>query len=666
MRFAASLAFLALALPARSTAQISPGPLSRAHQSLEGTTNCTRCHGTAKDAMPRLCLACHREITTLIAQNRGYHVRDAKTSGKSCAACHPDHAGRDFNLVAWPAGGRERFDHRTSGWSLEGKHAPLACDRCHRQEFRTGQAATLSPRKTTTGWVGLETNCASCHQRADPHKNSLGPSCEKCHDAAAWSPTPKFDHAASRYPLTGKHVDVACAKCHLAAALGIAPQADGKRVPRFKPLQFAECSACHADPHQGRLSGKCSDCHVTRGFDVRDRRDFNHALTRYLLLGKHRTVACEGCHGRDMAKPRPAFATCATCHADRHAGEATLAGAVVDCAACHRVEGFVPSTFTLAQHRAVRFPLGSKHESVPCAKCHTSTRTTAAAKTTIHIRVAFTTCATCHADPHGNQLAGRACDQCHTDQGWSDSRYDIADHARTRLPLEGRHATLGCASCHGPKRPGLPGLPQTATLGRAGVLFHIPEVACATCHADPHTVAGQARRDASTGCADCHTAVAFKPAAISVESHARFSFRLEGAHRAVPCRDCHTALPPPGPAAGRGATLIAALPSLSRVPLGVPRGKSCSGCHRNPHGMQFVARADSGRCESCHSTDTFIGAPRFDHDRDAAFSIKGAHAAVSCAKCHRTETVAGISRVVYRPLPHRCEDCHTVKPGGGR
>ena len=377
---------------------------------------------------------------------------------------------------------------------------------------------------------------------------------------------------------------------------------------------------------------------------MRDRRNFNHALTRYPLLGKHRTAACEGCHGRDMARPRPAFATCGTCHADSHGGEATLAGAVVDCAACHRVDGFTPATYTVAQHRRATFTLGGKHDAVPCAKCHTATRSAGATKNTVHIRVAFRTCGACHADPHGAQLAGRTCDQCHGDRGWKEIRYDLADHARSRLPLEGRHATIACASCHGPRRVDLPALPVTATLGRAGVMFQIPELRCVACHADPHRVAGSARRDSVAGCADCHDAVAFTPSTVTVASHARFTFHLDGAHRAVPCRDCHTAWPG----------------------LGVPKGTTCSGCHQGPHGTQFGARADSGRCETCHTTDTFIGAARFNHDRDAAFATKGAHAAVPCAKCHRTETVAGITRVVYRTVPHRCEDCHTPKPRGGQ
>jgi len=57
--------------------------------------------------------------------------------------------------------------------------------------------------------------------------------------------------------------------------------------------------------------------------------------------------------------------------------------------------------------------------------------------------------------------------------------------------------------------------------------------------------------------------------------------------------------------------------------------------------------------------DAFRPARRFDHNRDAAFSLKGAHANVPCARCHRS--VAGPSGkpvVIYRPVPTACEACH--------
>src|SRR6202158_4920641 len=52
-------------------AQISPGPLSKAHQSLSGPTNCTKCHDLARGPSQLKCLECHTEIRERVAQRRG-------------------------------------------------------------------------------------------------------------------------------------------------------------------------------------------------------------------------------------------------------------------------------------------------------------------------------------------------------------------------------------------------------------------------------------------------------------------------------------------------------------------------------------------------------------------------------------------------------------------
>ena len=44
-----------------ASAQISPGPLSRSHQSLSGATNCSSCHKFGGQAKLK-CLECHAEI----------------------------------------------------------------------------------------------------------------------------------------------------------------------------------------------------------------------------------------------------------------------------------------------------------------------------------------------------------------------------------------------------------------------------------------------------------------------------------------------------------------------------------------------------------------------------------------------------------------------------
>ena len=67
-------------------AQISPGPLSRAHQGLEGLTKCASCHafGTAKRSFK--CLECHVEINKRVEAKTGFHARAYKRQpGRSIA-----------------------------------------------------------------------------------------------------------------------------------------------------------------------------------------------------------------------------------------------------------------------------------------------------------------------------------------------------------------------------------------------------------------------------------------------------------------------------------------------------------------------------------------------------------------------------------------------------
>ena len=45
-----------------ASAQISPGKLSRYHESLEGISNCTRCHVLGEEVSNAKCLECHTPI----------------------------------------------------------------------------------------------------------------------------------------------------------------------------------------------------------------------------------------------------------------------------------------------------------------------------------------------------------------------------------------------------------------------------------------------------------------------------------------------------------------------------------------------------------------------------------------------------------------------------
>jgi len=646
--------------------QVSPGPLASPHAELEGTLKCTKCHGGGKEAMPGRCLSCHQDIGWLADRGRGFHGTPAVKS-QSCAACHPDHAGKDFELIKWPDGSRNRFDHRRAGWALTQSHAQARCEKCHDARFQASPAAKLSARKAPGGWTGLEPACTSCHE--DVHRGALDQNCTKCHDAGKWTVTPGFSHDSTAYPLTGKHAQLKCGACHLDAKLSPKRDPQGNLIPVYKPVPHETCASCHEDVHKGQFGPTCSRCHSTVGWKQIDKQSFDHEKTRYPLRGKHATVTCAGCH-RDFSTPeakKPAFQTCGACHRDAHNGTATLAGKVVDCDKCHTVSGFTPASFTVEQHRQAKYPLEGKHAEVKCGACHQKETTTASAtrwgSARVVIRPAFARCLDCHQDDHAGQLASRAshgeCADCHRVSGWTPSTFDRPAHARLRLPLDGRHADVPCRACHGADRQGLPPLPKVS-LGKAGFLFKVLEVECTACHLDPHKgrFAAGGPRAKPEGCLACHDSRAFRPSTADVGAHAKFGFALEGAHRATPCLDCHDELKNRPAVAPKRSTLVLARTSFPELRFESNR-RNCVDCHQTPHGDQFDGRPDGGKCEACHTVDAFAPATRFDHTRDASFSLKGAHETVPCQQCHRVETVGNRPKTVrYRPLSGKCESCH--------
>ncbi len=639
-------------------AQISPGALAAPHASLEGALRCVNCHGPrGKAEMTVLCRSCHKEIAWLQDQNDGFHARH---TAERCASCHPDHAGREFALISWPGGSPDSFDHATTGWPLEDTHRLLRCSACHKPAFRTSAVRGLAPDPPRApGWVGLRGSCTACH--VDSHRGSLNADCARCHDASHWTTAPRFDHAHSAYPLTARHATLPCGSCHQPGPA--APGDTLAAIPVFKPVAHGDCVSCHADPHHGRFAGPCRDCHVTTGFAVIERGNFNHNRTRFPLTGRHASVACAACHDRPGQQGRnPPFATCTACHADPHAGTATLAGAVADCDACHDETGFRTSTFTVARHRATRFRLEGQHAQVACVACHVKNPPAGRAalgSSGVLLHPPFAQCRDCHADDHGGQLAARpdggACGACHSAASWTPSTFTVAAHATLRLPLEGRHAEIACAACHAAAPRGLP--PAPGPLGKAAVALHPRGPDCIGCHVDPHQgrFASTGARPVAAGCRGCHTMRDFRPSTIGIEAHAR-SFPLEGAHRAVPCQECHTEL--------RHAETRSSLVQVRWT--GAPlvftvTGRSCDACHQSPHGNQFAGEPVRGgeTCERCHGIDAFRPATRFDHDRDTKFPLRGGHANVPCARCHPTVSGPGGTLVVrYRPVAARCEDCH--------
>lgn len=617
-----------IAVPTAS-AQISPGPLSRPHQSLNGSTNCASCHKFGGQAALK-CLDCHTEIANRLSAHKGLHATYNIPAGSSqeCGRCHSEHNGEDFPLIKWDL---KSFNHKETGYALEGKHAGLACNKCHNPSHIYAQdRAGIKIKDLNRTYLGLSTGCISCHE--DQHKGRLGTTCQQCHNFQDWKTisATQFDHSKTRYPLTGLHAQVQCAKCHTNGA-------DGK--PQYVGIPFSQCSDCHKDPHHGSFAQGCQSCHNTSGWkkvslqSVNER--FDHSKTKFPLQGKHVSVDCAQCHANGDFKKPLAFQKCMDCHRpDPHKGQFAKRADGGECASCHTVNGWKPSTFTVKEHASSAYPLQGAHARLECAKCHVPK-----GKDTL-FKIKFERCMDCHADKHAGQFAAapyfNTCDRCHNLEAYKPSTFSLAKHKQTRFVLTGGHVAVPCSDCH----------KESAEFQPKTAVYHWSNLNCTSCHSDPHKGQfrdrmQQARPDGSVaGCEACHTTKTWKE--LSGFDHSKTNFVLLGAHRATPCMDCHK---PPNLETKLINVDFKAAPT------------KCEDCHEDIHGKQFAV-ADVTRCAECHNSMKWKPS-LFDHEKRTTFPLRGAHQNVRCVECHKlTKVVAAKTVLFYKPTPKDCAACH--------
>ncbi len=522
------LAAASLLATADARAQLAPGPLSRPHAELEGVRNCTKCHALGTREVTANCLACHREIAAMRGGEPGYHRDDACAT---CADCHVEHQGRDYQLITWPRG-EDGFDHATTGFALTGRHATTDCRQCHRaSHVRNPGPLRAAGKDLDRTWLGLDPACTACHE--DVHRGQFSRECTQCHETGAWKPASRFDHAVTAFKLEGRHRDVVCDRCH-----GLVTEKVGATPYRqYAGLPAGDCNACHKDPHAGALGGPCAKCHVTTGWRQNVAGTFDHERTRYPLRGKHAAVDCAGCHGGERRKP--GFAACRDCHRDAHGAATLQRPRLLACEDCHTVEGYRPARFGLSRHDSTSFPLRGAHVAVACDACHKPRAVDGPAD----LAPAHAGCVDCHRDPHQGQTAraqgDRGCTACHVEASWRQVAFD---HGVTGFPLEHAHARATCRACHE---------------GAAFRSVQLPRP-CASCHQDVH--AGQFAADGTTACDRCHVTLDWLAEKFDHDRDSRFPLR--GGHEAVACRACHPPLE-----GGR---------SLRFKPLDT----ACASCHR--------------------------------------------------------------------------------------
>ena len=354
------IAILLFFLCVKTSAQLSPGDLSKAHAHLEGISNCTQCHVLGEKVSNDKCLACHKEINSRVVKRSGYHA-SGEVRGKECASCHSDHHGRNFDMVRFD---EKNFNHNLTGYELTGAHRKTDCRKCHLPDYIEDREL----KKRSETYLGLGTACINCHE--DYHQQTLANDCAKCHTTDAFAPASKFDHDKTDFALAGKHKIVECKECHQTETR------NGKEFQRFSDVPFSNCNSCHTDPHRDNLGTDCKQCHTEQSFtSLSGIKRFNHSRTHFPLKGQHRQVDCAGCHQMN-AGPAAVFQDrlgvqtnqCAVCHQDAHQGKFGS-----NCAECHTEESFrVSGSLGNFNHDLTRFELQGKHEAVDCRKCHIS------------------------------------------------------------------------------------------------------------------------------------------------------------------------------------------------------------------------------------------------------------------------------------------------------
>lgn len=487
---------------------LMPGEVIKAHEKYE--QDCDQCHDTSsKENQGKLCVQCHvhENILNDLNKKTGFHGRLSRPAANDCKHCHTEHEGRNANIVLLST---STFNHKNTDFLLKGAHKKTACKSCHQPEKKYAETpvdcyschkksdihdgkqgekcgschkssnwkqtafnhdktdfplknahkkASCSACHINQKYEDTPKTCIGCHQINDAHRGSFGKKCDDCHNTKQWDKI-YFDHnKETDFPLSGKHKKISCNSCHNSGDLK-------KKLPQ-------KCFDCHKnnDSHKGRYGKKCKDCHTASSWQ---KQIFDHSkASKFTLLGKHKTTACNHCHKGDLYKDK-LKSSCIDCHNndDIHKGKQGK-----KCNRCHNEKGWRDNV--LFDHDLLSFPLIGMHAATQCEECHLSAK----------YGNTESECNQCHAndDIHKTRL-GTDCKSCHNPNSWDIWLFDH-DKASSFI-IDGAHKELGCYDCH-----------QTESNEK-------PEASkdCISCHRsrDIHN------RQFGRQCGDCHSTKNFK------------------------------------------------------------------------------------------------------------------------------------------------------------
>ena len=124
-------------------------------------------------------------------------------------------------------------------------------------------------------------------------------------------------------------------------------------------------------------------------------------------------------------------------------------------------------------------------------------------------------------------------------------------------------------------------------------------------------------------------------------NHSKTGYELIGKHKKAECKDCHQ----------EKNIVVKKFKKSKNTFMGL--GRECANCHEDFH--QGTLKGD---CQSCHNTESFRPAPKFDHNK-AKFKLTGKHKTVDCNKCHKLSKLNGKDFQQFTGLKFgKCISCH--------
>ena len=541
-------------------------------------------------------------------KERGGLTHGEQFKDKKCDDCH--------TVKAWKEQLFKHDDPKYKGYKLDGKHAELKCEKCHRPDPLTKEVR-FKPFDTK------KCNSSECHDTKERGGLTHGDQfkdkkCDDCHTTKAWKES-TFKHEDPKYKgykLEGKHAEVKCEKCHLIDPV--------TTKPHYKPIDTKECNnkGCHDTKEKGAFTHgeqfkdkKCDDCHTAKGW--KELKFQHNRDSKYALIGKHAEAKCEKCHMKKNEQTvwKPLETTCYACHKkdDKHKGSFGE-----KCEECHNTYKWQPESYF---HDMTGFPLLFSHAQSQCIDCHKTKGR--------YDGLSGSDCTYCHTDPHFRQF-GTDCSECHSAKSWLP---ELFSHNRTGFRLEGRHRVTNCRDCHSNR------------------IYRDVSVECLACHSkeflDPKLTMFHSL--ARTDCQDCHKVYSFVPAT----DHAHEIWSFNGAHKPLrqDCAKCHNT-----------ATWAVNW-------AGAEAPTDCNLCHVNEYNAAKSENSKVGHaaadaatnCTQCHSIGSMVWTQTSYLHALMTFSNGHKPLEPDCVKCHETAAVTLQAKYLGATLEEGCENCHVAE-----